>query len=357
MSLIYSALSRLEPDPGAQAAPEKAVVHPYRMRAEKRGAPRWVYLTVSGCILAVLAGWLSMTVLREKFVVAQLRAPDKLVTPAPAPAAAIQPAPTVPVAQAVPVSASIGEIAALAPPPARTGGQARVEVPTIAVQPIAPPAPAKIVAPMAVARAVAPAPVVTKAGEPIASEPAAAAQVAAPKDTGSRIEMMVERPQAEIKTMPAKIAHANLQAMSAPAPLAQANRQSAPPAAAADEMDAEKTNSLALSIKRAIQAGKNDEADSLLKQLGTRLPPDSITLLRLRAWRETQGGDQLQAIALYRQIVARIPDDETAAINLALLYWKAGQQEEARSLIGAQMERHPESETVQRYSRQFGAFR
>jgi len=87
------------------------------------------------------------------------------------------------------------------------------------------------------------------------------------------------------------------------------------------------------------------------------LPPESITLLQLRAWYKMQSGDKTQAISLYRQIVGRIPDDETATVNLALLYWKAGQQDEARHLIGALAERRPESETVQRYSRQFGALR
>jgi predicted Zn-dependent protease len=77
-------------------------------------------------------------------------------------------------------------------------------------------------------------------------------------------------------------------------------------------------------------------------------------LLRLRAWQKMQSGDQQEALVLYQQIVDRIPDDETAAINLALLHWKAGNREEARRLMLDLTSRHPESENVQSYGRQFG---
>jgi hypothetical protein len=122
-------------------------------------------------------------------------------------------------------------------------------------------------------------------------------------------------------------------------------------------LDPQETAQLSQAVKRAIQAGKNDEAQNLLKQLATRLPRESITLLRLNAWHRMQSGDPAQAMVLYRQISERIPGDESAGINLALLHWKAGQPDEARRLIAALAERHPESETVQRYSRELGVLR
>jgi Flp pilus assembly protein TadD len=112
--------------------------------------------------------------------------------------------------------------------------------------------------------------------------------------------------------------------------------------------------SLTIAIKRAIQANKKEEVESLMAQLGKQLPAESITLLRLRAWQKMQSGDQQEALVLYQQIVDRIPDDETAAINLALLHWKAGNREEARRLMLDLTSRHPESENVQSYGRQFG---
>jgi Tetratricopeptide repeat len=270
VSLIYSALSKLEQEPGVPTGTTgQAVPGPYAVPARKSGAPRWVYLVVLGCMVVVLGGWLSMSALQAKF--------------AAMPAIAALPAVPVPVVPPIQF--------ALAP----------------------------VVAPVAVDL-----PVPTKADAP-------------------------EMPPVIAKAMQSK-PHAQ------PRPKAQA-QVIADATPVAEEIDPVETDKMTQAVRRAIQAGKNDEAQGLLKQLATRLPPESITLLRLNAWYRMQSGDQAQAMSLYRQIGERIPGDESAGINLALLHWKAGQQEEARRLIGALAERHPESETVQRYSRELGVLR
>ena len=311
MSLIYSALSKLELEPGAPVAAEQAVVRPSLIPRKKTGAPRWVLGVVAACILLVAAGWLAMTVAREYFAAMQFGAEAKR-------------------ADAVSVSAVV--------PP--------VPVAVLAVQAL--PSPEKAEAP---------------AAAPIAPATFALDKALAPsgtlladrKEQGAGIEIMPDAPQAEAQVRAASATRTRMKAPGLPKPSRAASAPTPSSAASADEIDADQTNSLTLAITRAVQAGKNDEAEALLQQLGARLPAESITLLRLRAWHKMQSGDQAQAIALYRQIVARIPDDETAGINLTLLYWKAGQQDEARKLIAALAERHSDSETVQRYSRQLGA--
>ncbi|WP_114972739.1 tetratricopeptide repeat protein [Rhodoferax ferrireducens] len=274
MSLIYSALNKLEQESGVAGTPDKTVANPYAATARKSGAPRWVYLVVLGCLLVVLGGWLSMSALKAKFAAEQVREPDH--QPAPMPAVPSAPVPPIQFAEA-PVQA----------PPART-----------------------------------------------------------------EIMVPVSTPTSESLAEPAKTVQPKPRAQARPKPPAQVVTETAP---AADEINPEETNRLTQAVKRAIQAGQNEEATNLLKQLATRLPPESITLLRLNAWHRMQSGDEAQAMVLYRQIGERIPGDESAGINLALLNWKAGRQEEARRVIGALAERHPESETVQRYSRELGA--
>ena len=277
MSLIYSALNKLEQESGVTGAPDKTVANPYAAATKKSGAPRWVYLVVLGCMLAVLGGWLSMNALKAKFATVQVREPDP--QPAPMPAVPAEPVPPIQFSEAPVAVPARAEITALAPTPAST-------------------------------------------------------------------------PTSESTTEPVKTVQPKPRAQAKPKPPAQIVVETAP---IADEINPEETNRLTQAVKRAIQAGQNEEAANLLKQLATRLPPESITLLRLNAWHRMQSGDEAQAMALYRQIGERLPGDESAGINLALLNWKAGRQEEARRVIAALAERHPESETVQRYSRELGA--
>ena len=130
------------------------------------------------------------------------------------------------------------------------------------------------------------------------------------------------------------------------------------PGAARRVPSEDKTNQevamLIAGVKTAIQTGRKTDADNLLQQLQTKLDPDSLTLIHLKAWRQMQGGDATQAMNLYLHIMNRNPEDEVAAINLALLQWRGGQQVEARKTIAAIYARKPESEQLQAYARQFG---
>lgn len=119
----------------------------------------------------------------------------------------------------------------------------------------------------------------------------------------------------------------------------------------------EEIQGMVKSFKSLIQAGKRAEANEILEVMKKNLAPESLTLLNLRAWGELKMGDQTVALTLYQQIVERSPDDESAAINLAVLYWKKGMQAEAKKTIEAISEVYPNSNVVQQYSRQFGVQR
>ena len=119
----------------------------------------------------------------------------------------------------------------------------------------------------------------------------------------------------------------------------------------------EEIQGMVKSFKSLIQSGKRAEAYEILDVMKRNLAPESLTLLNLRAWGELKMGDQNLALTLYQQIVERSPDDESAAINLAVLYWKKGMQAEAKKTIEAISEVYPNSSVVQQYSRQFGVQR
>lgn len=294
MSLIYSALSKLEQEPGAPGAPERTVANPYAASARKSAPPRWVYLLVSACGLVVLGGWLATTVLPQRPAVGSLPGPLALPVIAP-PANAVFALPRQPVVE--PVAAAV-----------------------VLNSPERPPSEALPLKPVYL----------------------------------SQVELQSEAPASDIKAAPAKPPPAPPRARATPKPPTPLIVEEMAPVA---EINPEETRRLTFEVKRAIQAKKTEEAQALLQQLETRLPAESITLLRLNAWNRMQGGDQVQAMALYRQIVQRLPGDESASINLALLHWQSGQQVEAKRLMGALAERHPESDVVQRYSREFGVVR
>lgn len=283
MSLIYSALNKLEPGADAQSEAPSIGVRPAAVMAtQKTGLPRWVVWAIFGSVVAVLLGWWSMHWLKAQFAAVQISAS----VPAPMPQAS---APFVP--------------ARLAASP----------VPTLT---------------------------------PVLQTPAP------PQALDAAIENPLKALKVEKAAAPLGTVSAKTRLKSRPTPREVAPAQLLP---TSDEIHPEETERLVRAITLAINSGKTAEAESLLTQLGERLPAESITLLRLRAWQNMQNGDQVKALALYRQIVQRLPEDEPASINLALLYWKAGQLDEARRLIAALAQRHPESSTLERYSHEFGA--
>lgn len=92
----------------------------------------------------------------------------------------------------------------------------------------------------------------------------------------------------------------------------------------------------------------DDEAgiDDAVARLQALLPPQSLTLLRARAWVAHGGGDYAGAERLYRAILDRVPDDETAGVNLALLDARSGNVAEARTRLGQLASRNGRSKRV-----------
>jgi Flp pilus assembly protein TadD len=113
------------------------------------------------------------------------------------------------------------------------------------------------------------------------------------------------------------------------------------------------TEKLIIVARQAIEAGNHALATTTIAQLTKIFPPESITLLRLRAWQALRNNEQALAITLYGQLVERLPDDESSAINLAVLNSKAGNRDEARRIINRLAEHHPDSEVVQSYLAKF----
>ncbi|HEV2612296.1 MAG TPA: tetratricopeptide repeat protein [Noviherbaspirillum sp.] len=116
----------------------------------------------------------------------------------------------------------------------------------------------------------------------------------------------------------------------------------------------ENVDRIAADIRQAIDAERYDDATRLLQQLGKQLPPESITLLRLRAWHALRSGDAKTSLPLYRSIAERLPDDESASINMALSHWMLGQKDEARRIVAGLAERLPESDAVRQALARFG---
>jgi hypothetical protein len=305
VSLIYTALSSLEKKPAVDAmAAEPQIPMPPPLTSRKDSS-RWLYAAVIGSIAAVVIGGAALALLREraKEMPPPLAAsvPSK-ATPAPqiaAPAAA-QPAPL-----SVPVQPA---------PQSEPVQQASVPAPQT-------PAPTPVA---------------------LVTKPAEQAAEAAPAE-----QIIIERPATPAVPPPAVATRTSRRAHPVKAAAVANEPAQATPAK-------EDLNRLATAAKLAIDAGNKSEAESALGQLAAHLPPESLSLLRLRAWQAQRFDDQGRAMALYGQIVARLPDDESASINLAVLNWKAGQRDEARRIVAALAERRPDSDTVRRYVVQFG---
>jgi hypothetical protein len=95
----------------------------------------------------------------------------------------------------------------------------------------------------------------------------------------------------------------------------------------------------------AIRDGRYAEARHDLDYVSARLPADSLTLLRMRAWYAAQSGNG-DAEVLYRQILGRLPDDENAGVNLALVRARAGDYAGAKVLLERVKTRDPDSPVV-----------
>jgi thioredoxin-like negative regulator of GroEL len=322
VSLIYSALSQLDKTP-ANAGSGGPASNPYveSVKADRR-LPIWIYVALTASALMVLGGWLVTVLLQSSLAPnASVKLSSVLAPTGDHVAMAlVPPVPPKPLVVVTPLVAA----------PLTTGFSGAVstaEGPMAAPVPVSPSPATSPIAPKAAAT-----PVQSKANFAPTAKPAEAVPVV-------KVAQAVQSAQAR----PVAIAPATTTA-----PALEEFREPA-------VIDPEVTRQLTVAVTRAIEAGKNDEAQALLQQLSQRLPAESITLLRLSAWQKMQAGDSAQAMALYRRISNRLPGDESAGINLALLHWRAGQLQEARQVMGDLSERHPESATVQRYQRELGA--
>jgi hypothetical protein len=335
VSLIYSALSQLDKNP-ANAGSGGPASNPYveSVKANRR-LPIWIYLALTASVLMVLGGWLVTVLLQSSLAPNASVKLSSVVAPTGdhVAMALVPPVPPQPLMVVTPLVAgpltpglttAKGPMAAPAPADVRAAVQ-RQSSPALA--PVSPSPATSPIVPKAAAT-----PVQFKANLAPTATPAEAVQVVKVAQAARPTQARPVAIAAVITTTPA------LEEFQEPAVI-----------------DPEVTRQLTVAVKRAIEAGKNDEAQDLLQQLSQRLPAESITLLRLSAWQKMQAGDSAQAMALYRRISNRLPGDESAGINLALLHWRAGQLQEARQVMGELSERHPESATVQRYQRELGA--
>lgn len=311
MSLIYSAITSLEKkhvqeDMAAEGVPVEPGSRISSRSPNQEAPARWLYVAGIGSVAAVVIGGAALAVLRER---------SRALPP--------------------PVAASAPAMASPAP---------QVMVPPAESAP-----PLQDSAPSAVLASALPA-------EPVSAQPAVAVLVEKPAEQVPEPapDARQGKPMTAEKPSPAPVvarqpAAATRTAREEPSTEATVIVESANSRPAGDDI-----NRLARAAKQAIDAGNQAEAESALGQLAQRLPAESITLLRLRAWKALHEDDRPRAMMFYGQIVERLPGDESASINLAVLNWKIGQHEEARRIVARLAEQRPDSEAARRYLAQFG---
>lgn len=85
------------------------------------------------------------------------------------------------------------------------------------------------------------------------------------------------------------------------------------------------------------------QARVLLGRLEGRMPTNSVTLMRARAWLAVQSGEPEKAMQEYAQILRRLPEDENASLNLAALENQAGHRSKARKIVNNLLVHNPDS--------------
>lgn len=99
------------------------------------------------------------------------------------------------------------------------------------------------------------------------------------------------------------------------------------------DADAAKVREAMGALHAAVGDADAAATGAAIARLETLLPPQSLTLLRARAWAAHGHSDLAEARRLYRAILDRVPDDEHASINLALLDARNGDVGEARARL------------------------
>ncbi len=343
MSLIYHALSRLEKkiENGMQSSLSHISTDQYVLASQRSGMPQWVKVLFVVCIVGIIAGLVAMAMLRNQLNQLQTQV---LTAPASMSASVESKVPTAVgavVSSAEPTSVRADELSPLVPV---VKAQAVDEL----NQPVSRPALQSEGQPLATAAVEDSKP----SQVPVQAPTQLPAQIESATQEASIVEIRVESGDGVVDAKKGRRESAkdNSKKLTAAKSAAMGSGNRVP---SEDKLNQEVAMLIA-SVKTAIQTGRKTDADNLIAQLQTKLDPDSLTLIHLKAWRQMQGGDANLAMNLYLHILNRNPEDEVAAINLALLQWRGGQQVEARKTIAAIYARKPESEQLQAYARQFG---
>lgn len=141
-------------------------------------------------------------------------------------------------------------------------------------------------------------------------------------------------------------------------PQASDTAESAPPAEAAVNKEVLARRHLSVQVSTlmsdfrvAIASGKMIEAKQKLRALKQIASPDSLTLLRARAYWALTQGQMDKAMDRYRAILQRVPADHDAMLNLTVAEWQGGQKADAMARIETLAKRFPGDSTIQRYLR------
>lgn len=341
MSLIYHALSRLEKkvENGMQSSLSHISADQYVLASQRTGMPAWVKVLLVLCLLGMIAGFAAMTVLREQLLQLQTQVSSAPTAKTPVVSAPVALAVTGTsnaivsgAAQAVPVLEAIG------------GNKRAPEVESQHAQPetkgtLPRSAPANLN------------PSVPSAEVEERGSDTKLAQTDIPASELSVVEIRVESDinAAEPKKGRREVSRDGNKKAVKKSDISQDLKRNS-----SEEKANQEVAHLIASVKAAIQSGRKSDADSLIQQLQLKLDAESLTLIHLKAWRQMQGGDASVAMNLYQHILNRNPEDEVAAINLALLQWRSGQQAEARKTIATIYARKPESDQLHTFARQFG---
>lgn len=101
-------------------------------------------------------------------------------------------------------------------------------------------------------------------------------------------------------------------------------------------------------FREAMAQGEHRNARAALARLEAGLSPQSLTLLRMKAWYAVDSGDDAAARSAYARVLQRLPDDINAGVNVALIDWRAGRHGEALRQINSMYTQHPDSDLVKR---------
>ena len=95
-----------------------------------------------------------------------------------------------------------------------------------------------------------------------------------------------------------------------------------------------------------MSAGNYEQARSHLSKLQSKLPAQSITLLRMQAWYAVDTSDDDTARGLFLRILDRVPDDQNAGVNIALIEWRAKNYSAALARMDRLHQKYPDSPLV-----------